>query len=151
MSDSSLNKPHKSFGIIDFMWRTIVAIILVLLTFNPGGYSYFHWVKDAMAGDGVHALHFFLGVVLLIGWTIFVIATSRSLGTFGSILGAALNATSRPWAPWYATPADNKPYMRLQVAEILAESLRSLKLQYPQVSQKQFDKNEEMRKLIKKS
>jgi len=93
MSDSTSNKPHKSFGIIDFMWRTIVAIILVLLTFNPGGYSYFHWVKDAMAGDGVHALHFFLGVVLLIGWTIFVIATSRSLGAFGSILGAALIGT----------------------------------------------------------
>ncbi len=25
----------------------------------------------------------------------------------------ALNATSKPWAPWYAIPADDKPYMRV--------------------------------------
>ncbi len=24
----------------------------------------------------------------------------------------ALNATSKPWAPWYAIPADDKPYIR---------------------------------------
>ncbi|MDH3862274.1 MAG: polyphosphate kinase 2 family protein, partial [Gammaproteobacteria bacterium] len=29
----------------------------------------------------------------------------------------ALNATSRPWAPWYAIPADDKPYMRARVAD----------------------------------
>jgi len=43
----------------------------------------------------------------------------------------ALRATSRPWAPWYAIPADDKEYMRLQVAEILVETLRSLKCRYP--------------------
>lgn len=31
----------------------------------------------------------------------------------------ALNATSRSWAPWYAIPADDKPYMRMKVAEIV--------------------------------
>ena len=34
-----------------------------------------------------------------------------------------LNATSRPWAPWYAIPADDKPYMRLQVAEIIPDNI----------------------------
>ncbi len=34
---------------------------------------------------------------------------------------AALNATSRPWAPWYAIPADDKPFARLCVAEIVAD------------------------------
>jgi len=63
----------------------------------------------------------------------------------------ALKASSRPWAPWYAIPADNKPYMRLQVAEILVESLKSLHLQYPEVSQRQLEKNREMRKLLKTS
>ena len=33
--------------------------------------------------------------------------------------GHALNATSRPWAPWYAIPADHKPYMRAAVADII--------------------------------
>lgn len=59
-----------------------------------------------------------------------------------------LNATSRPWAPWYAIPADDKPYMRLQVAEIVVETLKNLDLQYPEVSEKQLAKMQEMRKLL---
>jgi len=47
---------------------------------------------------------------------------------------AALNATSRPWAPWYAIPADSKPYMRARVAEIIVNTLASIDLSYPQVS-----------------
>ncbi len=43
----------------------------------------------------------------------------------------ALNATSRPWAPWYAIPADNKRYMRARVAEIVVETLESIGLEYP--------------------
>jgi PPK2 family polyphosphate:nucleotide phosphotransferase len=43
----------------------------------------------------------------------------------------ALNETSRPWAPWYAIPADNKPYMRAAVADIIVRTLQSLNLQYP--------------------
>ncbi len=48
----------------------------------------------------------------------------------------AVAATSRPWAPWYAVPADDKPYMRATVAGIVEESLESLDLRYPRVSQK---------------
>jgi len=44
---------------------------------------------------------------------------------------AALNATSRPWAPWYAIPADDKPYMRSCVAEIIVDALSQLDLDYP--------------------
>ena len=44
---------------------------------------------------------------------------------------AALNATSRPWAPWYAIPADNKPYMRARVAEIIVHTLSGIDLAYP--------------------
>jgi PPK2 family polyphosphate:nucleotide phosphotransferase len=39
--------------------------------------------------------------------------------------------TSRPWAPWYAIPADDKPYMRATVARIFAEALESLDIHYP--------------------
>jgi polyphosphate kinase 2 (PPK2 family) len=46
----------------------------------------------------------------------------------------ALNATSRPWAPWYAIPADNKPYMRACVAEVIVAALSKIGLQYPQPS-----------------
>jgi PPK2 family polyphosphate:nucleotide phosphotransferase len=46
----------------------------------------------------------------------------------------AMNATSRPWAPWYAIPADDKRYMRARVAEIIIESLQSIGLRYPEPS-----------------
>ena len=47
----------------------------------------------------------------------------------------ALNETSRPWAPWYAIPADNKPYMRLQVARIVQETLESLGVDFPKIDE----------------
>ncbi|MCB9677036.1 MAG: polyphosphate kinase 2 family protein [Alphaproteobacteria bacterium] len=43
----------------------------------------------------------------------------------------AVNETSRPWAPWYAIPADDKPLMRATVADIIVRSLESLDLHYP--------------------
>lgn len=36
----------------------------------------------------------------------------------------AINRTSKPHAPWYVIPADNKPAARLAVASILLEALR---------------------------
>jgi PPK2 family polyphosphate:nucleotide phosphotransferase len=62
----------------------------------------------------------------------------------------ALSATSRPWAPWFAIPADDKPYARLQVAQIIVESLKSLDLHYPEVSVKHLEEIEEMRKVLEK-
>ncbi len=46
---------------------------------------------------------------------------------------AALRETSRPWAPWYAIPADDKRYMRWQVARILRKTLQGLGLANPEV------------------
>lgn len=46
----------------------------------------------------------------------------------------ALSATSKPWAPWYAIPADDKRAMRLMVGDLIIRSLSSLGLQYPEVS-----------------
>ena len=49
---------------------------------------------------------------------------------------AALNATSRDHAPWYAIPADDKPFMRLTVASILRDTLRQMPLAYPTLDEK---------------
>ena len=46
----------------------------------------------------------------------------------------ALNATSRPWAPWYAIPADDKSYMRARVADIIIDAMQSIGLKYPEPS-----------------
>ena len=43
----------------------------------------------------------------------------------------ALNSTSREWAPWYAIPADDKPYMRATIAGIIVEALQKTGLKYP--------------------
>ena len=46
----------------------------------------------------------------------------------------ALLSTSTSWAPWYAIPADSKKNMRAMVSEIVANTLESLPLQWPEVS-----------------
>lgn len=53
-------------------------------------------------------------------------------GDYQAAYEAAIRATSKAWAPWYAIPADNKPAMRCHVAEIVADALDSLDLSYPQ-------------------
>jgi PPK2 family polyphosphate:nucleotide phosphotransferase len=47
---------------------------------------------------------------------------------------AMLRATSRPYAPWYAIPADDKDYMRAAVARILVETLEHVDPRYPRLS-----------------
>jgi len=62
------------------------------------------------------------------------IVARRNWDDYMSAYEDALNATSRPWAPWYAIPADDKGYMRARVAEIIIDSLRSIGLRYPEPS-----------------
>ena len=62
----------------------------------------------------------------------------------------ALNETSRPWAPWYAIPADDKPYMRHRVAKIVVETLESLGLRYPEVGAGERARFDEMRGILEK-
>mgnify|MGYP001825180641 CR=1 FL=1 len=61
----------------------------------------------------------------------------------------ALIQTSRPWAPWYAIPADDKPTMRLRVAELFADALASLDLAYPQPAQADKERFEEYRQALR--
>jgi PPK2 family polyphosphate:nucleotide phosphotransferase len=48
-----------------------------------------------------------------------------------------LGATSTSWAPWYVIPADNKWFMRLAVAAVIDETLKSLKLEFPEPTPEQ--------------
>jgi PPK2 family polyphosphate:nucleotide phosphotransferase len=63
----------------------------------------------------------------------------------------ALAATSKEWAPWYAIPADHKPYMHYCIADIIVQSLKSLGLTYPRVDADQEKKLQKMRRLLVKS
>jgi PPK2 family polyphosphate:nucleotide phosphotransferase len=62
--------------------------------------------------------------------------------------GQALSVTSRPWAPWYAIPADNKAYMRVCVAETIVRTLQGLDLKYPKVHSSERARFDEMRALL---
>lgn len=63
---------------------------------------------------------------------------------------AALAATSRPDAPWYAIPADDKDFMRVAVAEIVASTLEALPIAYPDVHGNDRARFGEMRVLLEK-
>jgi PPK2 family polyphosphate:nucleotide phosphotransferase len=64
------------------------------------------------------------------------LAESKHWGEYMRAYEEALNATSRPWAPWYAIPADSKSYMRATVAHIVAKTLGQLDLPYPALDEK---------------
>ena len=60
----------------------------------------------------------------------------------------ALNETSRPWAPWYNIPADDKPFMRVAVAEIIRDTLAGLDMQYPVLAEEKRLAFEKMRPIL---
>ena len=60
----------------------------------------------------------------------------------------ALRHTSRPWAPWFAIPADDKPFMRLTVARIVVATLESMGLRYPDVDAEQRAQFDAMRERL---
>ncbi|SOD12338.1 polyphosphate kinase 2 family protein [Pedobacter xixiisoli] len=59
-----------------------------------------------------------------------------------------LNETSTDYAPWYVIPADKKWYTRLAVSQIIAETLKGLKLEYPVLVQEEADKLAEYKKQL---
>ena len=64
------------------------------------------------------------------------LAESKKWDEYQAAYEAMLRATSKPWAPWYAIPADSKSYMRRTVAEIIGDTLKQLPLRYPVPSPK---------------
>lgn len=88
----SNSRNSRDISIGGFLFRFAAALILVLATYNPSDISFYDWVQGAMVNGTVGAEHVFVGVLILIGWTIFVVATIRALGTLGLVLGVAFFA-----------------------------------------------------------
>jgi PPK2 family polyphosphate:nucleotide phosphotransferase len=59
-----------------------------------------------------------------------------------------LSHTSTPWAPWYVIPADHKWVSRALVAAVLTDTLHSLGLQWPKVTEQQKRSIEEAKKKL---
>jgi hypothetical protein len=73
--------------------RVIASLILVFLTWNAEGWSYYHWtIEPLLRGAGnFTALKFLAGTVLIAGWVVFLQATRRSIGLTGALLVAAIS------------------------------------------------------------
>ena len=87
MADKN-NSNTGAIGASGFLVRLVAALALVLLTYNPSGQSAYHWISDAVGASSFGPLHLLLVAVLLIGWSIYWIATWRALGTLGVVLAA---------------------------------------------------------------
>jgi len=60
----------------------------------------------------------------------------------------AITATSTPWAPWYVIPANHKSVMQAMVAAILVDTIGSLGLSWPEVSDQARAANAEARRKL---
>ena len=76
-----------NFSSSNFGMRFLFSAILVFATYNPEGYSYYDWVKNVIPAVTIEQA--FVGVLLIIGWVIYLRATLRSLGFIGLILAFA--------------------------------------------------------------
>ena len=76
------------FNIVSLVWRIVFALALVLLTFNPTGHSYYHWLVDGF--PAVQPLEVVVGLLLVIAWVVFVRSTLAAIGALGLLLMLAL-------------------------------------------------------------
>ena len=53
--------------------------------------------------------------------------------------------TSRPEAPWYVVPADNKGFARLVIAEAMVEAMEGLRLEFPRIEGEALKELEKVR------
>jgi hypothetical protein len=80
-------------GWTGILWRVLAALALVLLTYNPTGYSYYHWALTEPASFS--AIKGLAGALLLGAWIFYLRAAMLSLGWLGVaivllILGAVV-------------------------------------------------------------
>ncbi|MFT6914546.1 MAG: hypothetical protein ACJAWL_000842 [Motiliproteus sp.] len=73
---------RSDFTLTSFALRYLFALLLVFATYNPSGLSWIHWLNT----DVALVYKVGIGVVLLIGFIIYLRATWNSLGLLGTLL-----------------------------------------------------------------
>ncbi|MCK5648975.1 MAG: hypothetical protein KAI22_08860 [Gammaproteobacteria bacterium] len=98
---------NNAFNLGSFFVRLFFALILVFITYNPSDYSFYQWMLTGLK-TGFEPLMAFSGIILLIGWVIYIRATISSLGLIGLILAFAFFGTLL-WMviDWGFVPADS--------------------------------------------
>jgi hypothetical protein len=90
MVDRSNRGIYSDFNAGSFLWRLAASLFLVLATYNPSPISYYRWLASGFANGGLGPEHFVVGIILIAGWAMLVIATRNSLGIGGLVLVGAL-------------------------------------------------------------
>ncbi|MCZ7676778.1 MAG: DUF6524 family protein [Roseovarius sp.] len=75
-----------------FLWRLAAAFGLLTATFNPTEWNYVNWVKVNFAQQMPLAVLW--GLLLFVGYVIYLRATLRSIGAFGMFMVLAIAAAS---------------------------------------------------------
>jgi len=83
------------FDLGGLLWRLAFSVALVLLTFNPTGHSYYHWLADGF--PSIEPLEAVAGVVLLGAWVFFVKSALAAMGGIGLGLLVAFFAAVVWW------------------------------------------------------
>jgi hypothetical protein len=81
---------YREFSAASFFWRLGASLVLVFATYNPSPVSYYHWLVSGFTEGGLGPEHFVVGIILLAGWAMLVVATRNSLGKGGLLIVAAL-------------------------------------------------------------
>lgn len=68
--------------------RFLGAFALLAATYNPTPWNYVHWLNFNWPAQMPLAI--FMGLLLLVGFLIYVLSTFRSIGTLGVLLMAAV-------------------------------------------------------------
>jgi PPK2 family polyphosphate:nucleotide phosphotransferase len=73
---------------------------------------------------------------------------SNHRAAYDEAVQAMFEETSRPWAPWFCVPADDRWYLRWQVADIIRQAMDALPLSYPPVQEIPEQQAAEVRALL---
>lgn len=82
----------------------------------------------------------------------FSVSDVKERGFWGDYMHAyeeTIRATSTSFAPWFAIPADNKPFMRLTVARIILQAMKNIDPHFPDVQESDKARFDEMRQILK--
>ena len=71
-----------------FLLRWLFAFFLLSATFNPTEWNFAHWAQTNFSEQ--MPLTLLLGLLLLVGYIVYLRATLRSIGTFGMLLVLAI-------------------------------------------------------------
>ena len=75
---------------MSFLTRWLIAFFLVAATWNPTAWNFTRWVIER--GKEELPITVLAGLILLVGWIIYLRATLRSIGPIGMALVAAVFA-----------------------------------------------------------